>query len=366
MKRNNAADASSLPIEARRWLSRILKHWTPVLALLTFLGGVIGIASLFALHQAIGRPDLFMDAINNKSALIIWLFGVLGITSLYLLVMATTSIIFAIAMTLFNRVPLRQHYVVGAMVLIVGSGYLVFAGLLARYGDSWLLLYAVITSTLTGLAAFRFNSGLKVAVRKAICRQNNKPEARASFEFTLMLFVVMTVVCGAFPFQLLQIGNAINDHSKIYTAFVIFVGMMLPLTPVFVFYRSKRSTFTRYVYASLAIIIQFGLLVAIAPGLLGSITYAAAGRLDIRQYEPHSWLLQDPLAPQLIRKDIWNWTSASTGVIQVEAIQLYTFGDVLLLCPPALAKTPLQKWPTLSAQCVKTKVSTSRVVPDSA
>lgn len=355
---------ASMPPEAKQWVSRILKHWGPVTALLTFLGGLVGIASLFTLHHAIGRPDLFMDALNNKSALLAWLFAVLIITSVNILVLAGTSVTCAIGISFFNNTPHLQRYVVSAMVLIVGSGYLVFAILLAYFGDAWILLFAFMTPVLVGILAFRFVRPLQEAVTQATLKPNNTSESRAGFTFSVMIFVLFTVVCGVFPYQLLLIGDAINDQNKFYTALFIFIAMMLPLTPAFVFYCFPLRLLARYAFASLAAVLQFFLLIAIAPGLFASITYAAAGQLDMRQREAHDWLLQDALAPQLFDQKAWHWTSPASGVIRVKAVQLYTFGDILLLCPAALAKTSLKTWPEVSAQCVKTKVSTSRVMSD--
>lgn len=91
------------------------------------------------------------------------------------------------------------------------------------------------------------------------------------------------------------------------------------------------------------------------------ITYSAAGILGVRQSESAIYIVGDAYKGMAFDEATWSANTFGDGRVYITAFPLYSFGDVLLLCPDSLINTNFKDWPKRSGQCFATRNSDMRL-----
>jgi hypothetical protein len=171
----------------------------------------------------------------------------------------------------------------------------------------------------------------------------------------LSISIFVTVIFAAFPI-LLTIRSYMERETPDtvpYVAGLSWLTLIFTLLPVIIFYCSKGDIYKRTFNGLVAMIVAFCAFTMLSPGSLSHITYIAAEGLSVRQKTADRYALPEDIALEDLSATLWK-TRQVAKKIEVEAFQLYSFGDVLLLCPKDMLRLELKELKNYSKFCVST------------
>ncbi|HDZ55215.1 MAG TPA: hypothetical protein ENI17_11755 [Pseudomonas xinjiangensis] len=338
-------------------LKRALNHWTPASVVLGLLGAGLGIFSLYVYTSAIGRRDLFMPAIDAKSALAIWVLMVSLTMAAYLFILTATTWLYGISVSLFERPPRKQNRVARWLLLplIIGFGTFILLLFFPSVRLTATTAVAIIAAaTLLGLLVlFRFK---RFRLLIALNTSRSVDEKQIFFVVMLALTLVFTIITAVFATSLVlrtYVGDDTPEAARFIALFSLGT-LVLSLVPTFVFYTAKGHVYKRVVYGCAAAALLFLVFLLLARGAMTSITYAVANNLEIRQSTSARFILDHVTELNDLDNLQWRTRLHRANRVEVEAFQLFAFGKVLLLCPSDLLGLKLHQLPLYSRYCIST------------
>lgn len=360
-------------------LKRILAYWAQLTVLVGGLGTLLGIYTISTYTTAIGRPDLLAAALNAKSDLVTWLVIVALVVAAYFLILMTSGILFGLAVSLFNDSAANQPDVVKVLVLPVLLGIaalmaLIFQG--PELSDSKKLvclgLYVVLTLSALHISP-KFREALadcaKVVPAKApkgVTREKI-PSKGARIALLVMLAFSLSgaVLSAVLPASVILKAYTGEDTpeavTKLMAISILNAGMTL--IPVVIFYVSKADIFKRILQCVAAAFAVLVIVIGVSPGGSLALVYSAASVMNVRDQSVAKFLLTEDYATEDFDGKVWGSVETARNLPLISAFPLFSFGDVLLLCPAKLVKTELKNWPSESPYCVVAKNSKAHRMP---
>lgn len=351
-------------------LKRVFVYWAPLSVILGGFGTLLGFYTIWTYTATIGRPDLMAAAIEAKSALVLWLLVVALVVVAYLFILMTTAILFGLAVSLFNESPSLQSDVVKVLVWPVLLGMAAFMAIVFQAPElsDWkitatALLFVVIPLALHVSPKFRL--AVNLCATAALPKNANSWAIRVWLLVMLTLLLLGTIMSAAFPASLILKAYSGEDTPEAVTRLMVIsiFSAGMTLIPVVVFYVSKADIFKRVflcVAAALAVLIT---VIGVSPGGSSSIVYSAALIMKVRDQAEAKFLLTEVYAKDDFDPEVWGKVDILRDQPLVQAFPLFSFGDVLLLCPVQLMNTERKNWPAESAYCVVTKNSKAIRMP---
>lgn len=352
-------------------LKRIFTYWAPLSVIVGGLGTILGFYTISTYTTAIGRPDLMASAIEAKSALVLWLAIIALLVAAYFFVLMTTSVLFGCSVSLFNDSPNLQPDLVKLLLLpvLIGIAALmvtIFLGI--ELNDGYKLICIVIYGFLTIFALQKspiFRLAVDLCATTALPGKSKSKAPRVFFLVMLAFVLISTVVSTVLPVSLILKAYSGEDTpealTKLMLISIVFAGMTL--IPVVVFYDSKIDLFKRVSQCLAAAFIILVIIIGGSPGGPLTIVYSAASLMNVRDQATAKFLLTKDYVKEDLDTEVWGSVETLREHPLVSAFPLFSFGDVLLLCPAKLSNTELKDWPAKSAYCVVTKNSKALRMP---
>ncbi len=344
-------------------LKRILTFWAPIVFFVGGLGTLLGIYTISTYTTAIGRPDLMAAALAAKSDLVTWLVIVALVVSAYFIVLMTTGILFGLSVSLFNESPNLQSDLVKVFFWPVFLGIAALMGLVfkVQHLDDFGRLAFLIGFVIITVIALHFSPMFKMAVElcatAATPAKANSKGSRLILQTMLMFVLASAVFSAVLPVSLILRAYTGEDSPEAVTKLMIIsiFSAALPLIPAMVFYVSRADLFKRVIQCLAMALLILPIVIGMAPGGPEAIVYSSASVMKVRNESEAKFLLTDVYAVDDFSADIWGPVESIRNQPLISAFPLFSFGDVLLLCPTKLIKTKLKDWPAESAYCVITK-----------
>jgi hypothetical protein len=355
-----SSPATPYPIFFKQLLRRVLEHWTPITVILAFLATGLSILTLYTYARAIGRTDLFMVAIDAKSSLAAWLLLVGPIMVSYLCVLTTTTWLYGFSVSMFSRCRSRINRAALWLLFPLVIGFSTCIVLVFCFFDrlgATLSVVIVSLATVVGLIAILPFKRFRLLV--ALSTSRTIKGDKFFFLFTLAGMLVCTVFSGLFSIYwiLKTYVGADTDEAVWFVAMFTMGTLVLSLAPTFVFFTTKGSTYRRLAIGCAMVVVLFLAFLLLARGAMSSIAYAAAGNLEIRQTFSARFVLDEQISLADLDNVQWRTRLVSANRVEVEAFQLFAFGDVLLLCPSGLQRVTLHQLPRYTRLCLLTRSS---------
>jgi hypothetical protein len=352
-------------------VKRIFTYWAPLGVILGGLGTILGFYTISAYTTAIGRPDLMASAIEAKSALVLWLAIIALLVAAYFFVLMTTSVLFGCSVSLFNDSPNLQPDLVKLFLypVLLGIAALmvaIFKGI--ELSDPYKLICLVVYGVLTIWAlqkSLTFRVAVDLCATTALPGKPKSKAARVFFLVILAFILASTVMSTVLPVSLILKAYSGEDTPEAVTKLMLIsiVTASMTLIPVVVFYYSKTDLFKRVSQCLAAALVILVIIIGASPGGPLIIVYSAASLMNVRDQAAAKFLLTENYAKEDLNTEIWGSVETLRKHPLVSAFTLFSFGDVLLLCPEKLIKTELKDWPAKSAYCVVTKNSKALRMP---
>lgn len=339
------------------FLRRVLHHWTPITVTLAFAATTLSGLNLYLYTQVIGRPDLFLPALESGASLAAWLFIVLPIMAGYLFILTSTGWLYGLCVSLLGR--RRRHLGQAALRLLlpVIVGSLAFV-VLVFFCPDWLgasgSVAFVITATVLGLAA-TYGLSARFRLLVALAAGRKRSWTKLGFLFCVAMLLVCTVLAATFTISLIlasYIGEDTNEAVR-FVATLSFFTQVLSLAPTFVFFTLRGSLYRRLVIGLAVTVLLFLAFLLAARGAASSVSHAAAGKLELRQTFTARFVLPRRIGLDDLDALLWHTRLARNSRVEVLAYQLFGFGNVLLLCPGSLLKSELHRLPHYTRQCIR-------------
>lgn len=358
------APIPSFPDFFKKNLKHVLDHWTPITVTLSFLGVGLGILSLYTYTRAIGRIDLFMPAIDAKSTLAIWLLMVLLTMAAYLIFLMVTSCLYGVSVSLFDKAHCRRNQVACWLLIPLVAGFGTFVLLVFFYPMTFKTRIAVpLTSFTTLLGLLILFCFRRFRLQIALNTSRSITLKQIIFLVWLAFMLVFTVISAAIPTSLI-LNSYVGDDTEEAVRFVSIFTMgilVLSLTPTLTFYIAKGDIYRRVAYGCSALAILFMVFLLSAPGAMTTITYVVAGNLGVRQSSSARFILDGQTKLDDLDNLQWQTRVHPANKVEIQAFQLFSFGDVLLLCPSALLQLKPHGLPFYTRFClIKRNSSVSR------
>lgn len=366
-----AANAFTFQQALKKNFKRVLVYWAPLSFLLAGLGTLLGFYTLWSYTTAIGRPDLLAGAIEAKSALIPWMAMVALMVAAYLLILMGTTVMFGLAVSLFNDCASLQSRVVFRLLIPVLLGIIALMALIFHGPelDDYERLACLLGFFLLAPLLLHLSSTFRLA--KDTCATMAAPKNPKSkmvrFWFLVMLSLLLsaTVFSAVFPASLVLKTYSGDDTPQAVNLLmgISMLAASITLLPVVVFYVSQSDPFKRFIYCITAVLFTLITVIGISPGGTSSIVYSAALLGKARAPVEAKFLITQNYSAEDFDPDTWGRVTSLRNQPLISAFPLFSFGDVLLLCPVSLIKTPLQAWPEYSSYCVVTQNSKAIRMP---
>lgn len=347
----------------RRNFKRVLTYWGPIGTLIGLGAAGQGLLSLYLYTRAIGRTDLFMAAIDAKSALAVWLVIVLVLMVLYLILLATTTLLFGLACSLFHSTPEHLKNVVVWLTLPVLAGFGGFI-LISYYLSEWLDpgLAMLLVVTLVLLACWGVLS--RPAFKEVLDSNVNKPgkatrASRIGFTYLITFCLTSTVISGVFPSLLLlnAYSNEVLSEAPHFPAILNLLVLAFTLLPVVIFYCLNADLYKRIAYSVACALLMACTFLLMLPGAMSQITYKAAGGLEVRQGAVERYSVQQEFELQDLDPLMWKTRLSPQGRLEIQGFQQFLFGDALLICPQDLIDVSLNQIRNYTRYCIKVRDS---------
>lgn len=352
--------APTFPVFFKQFLRRMLEHWTPITVILAFLGTGLSILTLYTYASAIGRVDLFMVAIDAKSSLAAWLLLVVPIMVIHLCILTPTTWFYGISVSMFGHCRRRINRAALWLLFPIVIGFSTLIILLFFFSDrlgASLSVFLIALATVTGLVAILPFRSFRILVALSTSRSVKRDQL--FFLLCLAGMLICTVISAFFSTSLI-LNTYVGEDTAEAVRFVAMFSlgtMALSLVPTFVFFTAKGDTYRRLAFGCAIAMVLFLAFLLLARGAMSSIAYAAAGNLEIRQTFSARFVLDDRISLADLDNVQWRTRLAPANRVEVEAFQLFAFGDVLLLCPEGLRGATLHQLPRYSRQCLLSRSS---------
>lgn len=352
-------------------IKRAFVYWAPLSVILGGLGTLLGFYTISTYTATIGRPDLMAAAIEAKSALVLWLVIVALVVTAYLLILMTTTILFGLAVSLFNDSPSLQSDVVKVLVLPVLLGMASLMALVFQAPElsfNWRVTFFALLLTVIPMVLHispKFRLAVNLCAIAALPGSANSWTTRAWLLAMLAILLLGTVISAVFPASLILKAYSGEDTPEALTKLMVvsFFSASMTLIPVVVFYVSKADIFKRISLCVAAAFAALIIIIGISPGGSSSIVYSAASIMKVRDQAEAKFLLTENYAKEDFDTDVWGEVGLIRGQPLIQAFPLFSFGDVLLLCPIKFIKTERKNWPAESPYCVVAKSSKTIRMP---
>ncbi|TFY86881.1 hypothetical protein DYL61_27140 [Pseudomonas nabeulensis] len=310
-------------------------------------------------------------ALEAKSALIPWLATVIGMLALYLLILLSTTVLFGLTVSLFNNVVSLQSRLAVILLLptmagIVGLLWLIFGwpNLSQGYRWFWMILF-MFAAPGSLLASTTFRRAVDISAAMPGPGNAKSWPLRGWFMLMLSALLFSTVACSVFSTSLIlkaYIGEDTPDALNRLMLISMFAAS-ITLLPVVVFYVSKTDLFKRLSLFLVAVIVTGTMVISISPGVLAAIVYSAAQVMNVRDSVEARYMLTKTYAKEDFDTQVWGPVETVRNQPLVSAFPLFSFGDVLLLCPTSLINMGRKDWPEQSAYCALTQSSNAIRMP---
>ncbi|URM26330.1 hypothetical protein LLY42_20660 [Pseudomonas frederiksbergensis] len=352
-------------------IKRILTYWAQLTVLVGGVGTLLGFYTISTYTTAIGRPDLMGAAVDAKSALVFWLAIVALVVAAYFLILMTSSILFGLAVSLFNDSPTIQPDVVKVLVMPVLLGITALMAVifqapeLGDYEKLGCMALFTIVALLAVHMSPKFRLAVDVCATAAAPGNANSKTTRIYLLLMLALLLVGAVVSAVFPASLILKAYSGEDTPEALTKLMVIsiFSAGMTLIPVVVFYVSKADIFKRISQCVAAAFVILVIVIGVSPGGSLTIVYSATSIMKVRDQTEAKFLLTEGYANEDFDAQIWGTVENVRNHPMISAFPLFAFGDVLLLCPVKLIKTELKNWPAESAYCVVAKNSKATRMP---
>lgn len=352
-------------------IKRILTYWAQLTVLVGGVGTLLGFYTISTYTTAIGRPDLMGAAVDAKSALVFWLAIVALVVAAYFLILMTSSILFGLAVSLFNDSPTIQPDVVKVLVMPVLLGITALMAVIFQapeLGDyeklGGMALFTIVALLAVHMSP-KFRLAVDVCATAAAPGNANSKATRIYLLLMLALLLVGAVVSAVFPASLVLKAYSGEDTPEALTKLMVIsiFSAGMTLIPVVVFYVSKADIFKRISQCVAAAFVILVIVIGVSPGGSLTIVYSATSIMKVRDQTEAKFLLTEGYANEDFDAQIWGTVENVRNHPMISAFPLFAFGDVLLLCPVKLIKTELKNWPAESAYCVVAKNSKATRMP---
>ncbi len=350
-------------------LERVLTHWGAIAWLLSLLGLIVGGASLFCYTHAIGRTDLFQAAAGDQALLLVWLFFVGLISIAFILIMATSAVLFGLAVSMLNRHSRLQRRAVNTLFFIVSAGYACFGSLIlwaANLGVEGVFVVVCIATALATIIFYLANPNLRIPVDFS-AKRPKKGHAASPWALLFFLYLALlgTVVSGVFPAQMVLMAYRGEDTPDGVGRLMLVAvcSMIIALVPVWAFYKTRGALVRRWRLCLAGFIGALLFYIVLSPATLGIVTYAAANVMGVRDSKVQDYMLTDKDVIGELDTDVWSLQPKQQDAARIKAFKLFGFGSMLLLCPAELVKTELKDWPEHSGRCLLTSTPKARLLP---
>ncbi|WP_448118965.1 hypothetical protein [Pseudomonas serbica] len=350
----------TLPDLLKKQIKRVLTYWTQMTVTLGFFGAGIGLTSLYVYTRAIGRLDLFMAAIDSKSALAIWILLVVLTMMAYIFILTATTWLYGVSVSQFDRYHRKHHKIACWLLIPLMIGFGVFTLLGFFYPTQYRASVSVSIIALTTIGALAALFCFK-PFRLLICLNTSRTVDGKKIFFLICLAgtLVFTVIAAVFSTSLIlntYVGDDTAEAVK-FVALFSWATSVLSLVPTLIFYTTKGDIIRRVAFGCTAAGFLFLVFLLFARGTMTSITYMAAGNLEIRQVTSARFVLDDQLKLEDFDNLQWRTRLHKTNRVEIEAFQLFSFGDVLLLCPEGLLDRKLNAIIRYTKFCIATRNS---------
>lgn len=352
-------------------LNWIRYYWPQVTALFFVLGILLKTYTIWTYTSAIGRPDLMPGALEAPSDLVTWLAFLAFVAAAYLLILMTTSILFGLSVSLFKDSPTTQPYIAKlffwpVLLGIAALMVVIFKGpQLNDYEKLGCVVLYIMVMILGLRKSSKFRHAVELWARAAAPGNANSKAARALLLLMLVFVLVSSVVSAVFPVSLILKAYTGEDTPlaavKLLVISIFSAGVTL--IPVVVLYTSKADAFKRILHCAAATLVILVIVIGVSPGGSLTIVNAAASIMKVRDQSEAKFWLTENYTKEIFDSEMWGLVESVRDQPVISAFPLFSFGDVLLLCPIKLIKTELKDWPEKSAYCVVTKKSTTIRLP---
>ncbi|MEZ1321570.1 hypothetical protein QIW46_09485 [Pseudomonas fluorescens] len=355
-------DASPAPTFTqffKRNFKRILDYWSQITVTLGFLGAGLAIYALYAYTRAIGRTDLFLAGIDAKSVLAIWLLLIVAIMLGYLVVLSSSACFYGLTVSMFEKVPKKHNRIASWLLVPFYLGFCAFTVLLFMFSNRFSAESSMaIVFLVTEIAYFALF--LRKPFRKIFNKNTKGMNAwkKNGFRIFIGLIIVFAVFFASLP-ALLIISTYVGEdtpHALVVVGSFCLGTLVFSLIPVFIFYISKGHVYTRMTNGFAAALVLFCGFLLLWPSAMPSITYAAAGKLAIRQ-PPARFILDENISLSDVDNRQWQTRLNEKQKVEVTAFPLFAFGDILLLCSRDLQRLNLYDLPRYTRLCIATRNS---------
>lgn len=181
----------------------------------------------------------------------------------------------------------------------------------------------------------------------------------------LVFVLISSVVSAVFPVSLILKAYTGEDTPLAAIKFLLIsiFSAGVTLIPVVVLYTSKFDMFKRILHCAAATLVILVIVIGISPGGSLTIVNAAASIMKVSDQSEAKFWLTENYKKEIFDSAMWGPVESVRDQPVISAFPLFSFGDVLLLCPIKLIKTELKDWPEKSASCIDTKKSTAIRMP---
>lgn len=340
-----------------RFFKRALDHWSAITLMLAFSSTTLSMLTLYVFTKAIGRVDMFVPALDSKAGLTAWLAGILSIMIGYLILLTSTNWLYGTTVSMFAKSDVSLKRVALYFLVPLVAGFVAFCALAFRdlglfgAGSSFV---TIVVATIIAYALLYRLTDLGQMIHKTVSSQVRleRPFVISAIGF----FLIVTVISAVFPTSLIvrtYVGED-TEEAILFVSLFSFFTLVLSLAPTLVFFVSKGSTYRRLLLGLIVTVVLFSLFLIGARGAMSSITYAAAGKLELRQSRPARFVLDRDIALDDLDNLLWSSRVVKGGRIEVRGYQLFAFGDALLICPSALLAAQLHQLPRYTELCILT------------
>ena len=338
-------------------LRRALAHWTPITVLLAFLCTGLSTLSLYSYTRAIGRVDLFLATLDTTSSLVAWLLVVIPIMLVYLCTLLVTTLFYGFSVSLFERCRRRINRAALWLLFPLVMGFGAFIILLFFYSDrihAPMSIVLVAIATVVGVIVILPFKGFQILVALSTSRSNKAD--RFFFLFTLVGMILAAVMCAFFSITLIirtYVGED-TDEAIWFVSIFSFITLVLSLAPTLIFFTAKGNTYRRFALGCAGAVVLFMVFLLFARGAMSSISFAAAGNLEVRKMFSERFVLDGGVNLEDLDNIQWRTRLLSASRVEIEAFQLFSLRDILLLCPSVLRSATLHQLPQYTRLCFLT------------
>jgi len=330
--------------ERKRFIKCCRENFFWVSSFFTFLASCLGLFSLWVFAQFVGRPDVFVQSLEFGPGLLLLVPFFLFVYGILIACFIGSSWLFVFAVRNFKHgreSAIARSFWLLPLGMVACCASVIILVVMYWKEDGWPWCWFVLFGFVCVGLFFRFVRQYGGGVKEVVASSEMRVLKCLCLAFSMVVVAAVNTFFSIGYQKIFQEADVKFEGVGLF-AVLLFLSV-IPLVPVVLFYvREGKGEFSQVVGGAAGVLLfHAGLFVGV-PWIFGVASTSAMMFLGVVDMEPKRYLVNEAQYPEKsLNNENERWLIERHGEnhYSLEAVSIYAYGAINLLCPADFVKS---------------------------